>query len=248
APARATTTCVPTSPTANASSTCTITASNPGSYTVTITGTNGSVAHNAAVAATVTTPDFSLSASPNSVSFVVNDSATSTVTLQSVNGFSGTVDLTTASAPIGVTTVCSPSSLVGNASATCTLNASSIGSYTATITGTSGSLTHAISIDVTVTPVPVPDFSLLADPTSLSLVAGQSATSTIQLQSTGGFNGPVDLTAESSPSGLSTSCTPSTLQGSDTSTCTIDGSLPGTFAVCVTSMNRSLVHNATITV
>src|SRR5207302_10154893 len=136
----------------------------------------------------------------------------------------------------------------GNASATCTLNSMSIGSYSVTITGTSGSLTHAISIDVTVTPVPVPDFSLLSDPTSLSFVAGQSATSTIQLQSTGGFNGPVDLSAESSPSGLSTSCTPSTLQGSATSTCTIDGSVPGTYVVIVTGMNGSLVHNATITV
>src|SRR5207244_11947558 len=128
------------------------------------------------------------------------------------------------------------SSLVGNASATCTLNSTSIGSYSVTITGTSGSLTHAISIDVSVTPVPVPDFSLLADPTSLSFVAGQSATSTIQLQSTGGFNGPVDLSAESSPSGLSTSCTPSTLQGSDTSTCPIHRSLPGTYVVILTGI------------
>src|SRR5204862_8172041 len=157
---------------------------------------------------TVTTPDFPLTASTNSVSFVVNDSATSTVTLQSLYGFTGTVDLTTSSAPIGVVTACSPSSLVGNATATCTLNSTSIGSYSVTVMGTGGSLTHAISIDVTVTPVPIPDFSLLAGPTSLSFVAGPSATSTIPLQSTGGFNGPVDLSAEYAHSGLSTGCTP----------------------------------------
>src|SRR5207249_1655000 len=156
-------------------------------------------------------PDFSLSAKPTSVTFNAGSSATSVVSLASTGGFNGTVGLTTASAPAGVTTTCVPSSLTGNASSTCTLTAPNPGAYTVTITGTSGSLTHAISIDVSVTPVPVPDFSLLADPTSLSFVAGQSATSTIQLQSTGGFNGPVDLTAESSPSGLSTSCTPSTL-------------------------------------
>src|SRR5947207_1711185 len=190
-------------------------------------------------------PDFSLSAKPASVTFNAGSSATSVVSLASTGGFNGTVDLTTASTPIGVTTVCSPSSLVGNASATCTMNASSIGSYTATITGTSGSLTHATSIDVTVTPVPIPDFSLLADPTSLSFVAGQSATLTIQLQPTNGFNGAVDLSAESSPSGLTTICTPSSLHGSDTSTCTIGGSVPGTYAVVVTGTDGSLSHNAT---
>src|SRR5206468_1881089 len=221
-------------------------------------------------------PDFSLSAKPASVTFNAGSSATSVVSLASTGGFNGTVDLTTASAPagvtttcvpssltgnasstgtltaasapIGVTTVCSPSSLVGNASATCTLNASSIGSYTATITGTSGSLTHTTSIDVTVTPVPIPDFSLLADPTSLSIVAGQSATSTIQLQPTNGFNGAVDLSAESSPSGLTAICTPSSLQGSDASTCTIGGSVPGAYTVVVTGADGSLSHNATIDV
>src|SRR5437667_192437 len=190
-------------------------------------------------------PDFSLSANPASVTFNAGSSATSVVSLASTGGFNGTVDLTTASAPAGVTTTCVPSSLTGNASSTCTLTAPNPGAYTVTITGTNGSVAHDTKIDATVT---TPDFSLSASPNSVSFVAGQSATSTIQLQSIGGFNGPVDLSAESSPSGLSTSCTPSTLQGSDTSTCTIDGSVPGTFAVIVTGMNGSLVHNATVAV
>src|SRR5437016_3030871 len=233
APAGVTTTCVPSSLTGNASSTCTLTAPNPGAYTVTITGTNGSVAHDTLIDATVTTPDFSLSASPNSVSFVVNDSATSTVTLQSLYGFTGTVDLTTSSAPIGVATACSPSSLVGNASATCTLNSTSIGSYSVTITGTSGSLTHAISIDVSVTPVPVPDFSLYADPDSVSFLAGESTTAIVGIVSSGGFAGPVDLTAVSVPGGITATCSPSTIAGSETSTCTLSGTAAGRYTVDV---------------
>src|SRR5437016_2224007 len=233
APAGVTTTCVPSSLTGNASSTCTLTAPNPGAYTVTITGTNGSVAHDTKIDATVTTPDFSLSASPNSVSFVANDSATSTVTLQSLYGFAGTVDLTTSSAPIGVTTACSPSSLLGNASATCTLNSTSTGPYGVTITGTAGSLTHAISIDVSVTPVPVPDFSLYADPDSVSFLAGESTTAIVGIVSSGGFAGPVDLTAVSVPGGITATCSPSTIAGSETSTCTLSGTAAGRYTVDV---------------
>src|SRR2546428_11923005 len=53
-----------------------------------------------------------------------------------------------------------------------------------------------------------PNFSLSASPTSVSFVAGQSATSTITLHSTGGFTGNVTLSATSSPAGVNTSCNP----------------------------------------
>src|SRR5439155_21222269 len=66
APASVTTTCVPSSLTGNASSTCTLTAPNPGSYTGPITGTNGSRAHNPLDPDTATTPDHPLSPRPNS--------------------------------------------------------------------------------------------------------------------------------------------------------------------------------------
>lgn len=96
-------------------------------------------------------PDFSLSANPASVSFPAGQSVTSTVTLSSAGGFTGTVSLTTTSAPPGVTTSCAPSSLTGGQSSTCTLSSSSAGAYTATVTGTSGSLVRFTTIAATVT-------------------------------------------------------------------------------------------------
>jgi len=247
-PSGVTTSCVPSSLTGNATSACTFTANNPGSYVVTITGTNGTLVHIATIDATVSSPDFSLTANPNSVSFVANNSTTSTIALQSKAGFSGTVSLNTTSSPSGVTTSCSPSTLVGSQSSVCTMNATTVGSYTVTIQGTSGNLSHTASIEVAVTPVPQPDFSLLANPTAVTFVAGQSAPTTIGLQSTGGFVGTVDLTTASSPTGLTISCAPTSIAGSQTSVCTLSGSSVGSYAVTIKGTSGSLVRTASVSV
>src|SRR2546422_838920 len=63
---------------------------------------------------------------------------------------------------------------------------------------------------------PVPDFTLSANPGSVSFIAGQSATSTISLQSTGGFTGIAALTNASAPAGVTGSCSPSTVTGTPT--------------------------------
>src|SRR5213593_2127334 len=101
-------------------------------------------------------PDFSIAANPTSVSFIPSQSATSTIALTSTGGFTGSVALSVASAPAGVTGSCSPSSVSGSQSSTCTLTGATAGSYTVTVTGTSGSLVHTASISATVTSNPPP--------------------------------------------------------------------------------------------
>src|SRR3989441_1013425 len=93
-----------------------------------------------------------------------------------------------------------------------------------------------------------PDFTLSANPGTISFDAGLSASSTISLQSTGGFNGVVSLTAGSTPAGLTTSCVPVSISGTQTSTCTMSGSTPGSYTVIVTGTNGTLSHTASITV
>src|SRR5947208_675098 len=82
-------------------------------------------------------PDFGISASPSSVSFATGLSGTSSVTLQSSGGFGAAVSLATTSAPAGVTTSCTPASISGTQTSTCTFGGSTAGSYSVTVTGTS---------------------------------------------------------------------------------------------------------------
>jgi len=197
---------------------------------------------------TPASPDFSLSANPTTVSFVAGQTATSTISLHPTGGFSGTVDLTATSAPAGISVSCVPSSISGSQTSTCTLASSTPGSYTVTVTGTNGSLVHTTSISVTVTAPAGPDFSITATPNTVSFVAGQSASSTISLQSTGGFNGPVSLAAASTPAGVTTSCVPASISGTQTSACTVSGTTPGSYTVVVTGTNGTLSHTASMAV
>src|SRR2546425_2003498 len=95
---------------------------------------------------------------------------------------------------------------------------------------------------------PVPGFSMAANPASLSFVPSQSATSTISLQSTGGFTGSVALTIASSPTGGTGSCSPSTISGTQTSTGTLTGTTAGPYSVTVTGTSGSLTHTTSISV
>jgi uncharacterized protein YvpB len=100
-----------------------------------------------------TSPDFSLSANPTSVTVTQGSSGTSTITVNPIDGFTGSVTLSASGLPSGVTAgfgtnpTTSTSLLTLTASATATT-----GTSTVTIQGVSGSLTHTTTISLTVNP------------------------------------------------------------------------------------------------
>ena len=100
-----------------------------------------------------TSPGFTVTSS-NPASVTRGTSATSTITITAVNGFSGTVALTDM-VPSGLTCLAiSPSSLLGYGTASLTCNSTTPGTYTVTITATSGSTTHTSTTTMTVTAAP----------------------------------------------------------------------------------------------
>ena len=96
-----------------------------------------------------TTPDFFISANPGSLTLSAGSSGASTMTVTSLNGFSGTVSLTTNS-PAGVSTSIDPTTVTGSGTATLTIGANSNGTFIVQVTGVSGSISHTISVSVIV--------------------------------------------------------------------------------------------------
>src|SRR5438132_294236 len=95
-------------------------------------------------------PDFSLSASPWTLSFMAGRSAISNVSLQSQNGFQGAVTLDATSSPAGVTAVCSPSVISGGETSACSMTSSAAGSFDGTVPRTAGATVNHVTIHVQV--------------------------------------------------------------------------------------------------
>ncbi|TLZ81258.1 MAG: fibronectin type III domain-containing protein, partial [Methanobacteriota archaeon] len=107
-------------------------------------------------------PDFSISATPASLSIQIGSSGTSTIALTSLNGFAGTIGLSTSIACSGLCLVY-PTASLNPTSVTLTSGSTGVstltvatsvlttpGTYTITITATSGSITHTVTVTVTV--------------------------------------------------------------------------------------------------
>jgi len=103
------------------------------------------------------TPDFTIAASPASVSLVQGTSGPSTITTTVSGGFNSAIALSATGAPSGTTVAFSPTSIAapgsGSSTMTITVGASTAtGTYSITVTGTGGSKTHTTSVSLTVTP------------------------------------------------------------------------------------------------
>jgi Abnormal spindle-like microcephaly-assoc'd, ASPM-SPD-2-Hydin len=98
-----------------------------------------------------------------------------------------------------------------------------------------------------VTVVAIADFSLTANPTSLSIAQGSSGTSTITVVPVNGFNGSVNLTASGLPSGVTAQFAPNPTTSTSTLTLTASGSATqGTSTVTITGTSGALTHTTTI--
>src|SRR6266481_4609273 len=192
------------------------------------------------------TPSFTLSASPASLTVVQGASGSSTITINALNGFNSTVNLTVAGLPNGVSAVFGT-----NPAATASLwtlsatGTAAIGTSTVTVTGTSGSLASTATITFTINPAG--DYTLSTSPSSLSVVQGTNGASTITVTPQNGFNGSVSLSASGLPSGVTASFNPSSTASTSTLTLTASSTaIMGTVTMTVMGISGSLSHSTTL--
>jgi len=166
--------CSPTSVTltsgSGASSLCSFTPSQPGSFELMVLGSNSSMPTSSVTIQLSAVPDFTVSANPTSVAVNARSLGTSTITVTGLGGFAGVVNLSTNSTFCSVT----PSSLTGSGNSVLSCTFSSAGLVQVAVTGTSGSLSHSATVTFT-----VQDFTIAANPTTVTDLAGSPGTSTV---------------------------------------------------------------------
>jgi hypothetical protein len=125
-----------------------------GSYPLTITGTSGSLTHTKSVTLTVSAAqDFTLSASPSSATIYRNQTASYTVSTASIAGFAGSVSLTLSGLPAFSTATWTSNPIATPGSTTLrvrTYGSTVRGTYTVRVTGTSGALSHQVTVTLVV--------------------------------------------------------------------------------------------------
>jgi len=102
--------------------------------------------------------DFTLSALPSSITIVHGHSATVSINLSSVNGFTGTVSLTQSDSSINIKTLLNPSqvTLAPDGSGSSSLKIAALkkttpGTYLVAVTGIVGTVSHSVTVTVNVT-------------------------------------------------------------------------------------------------
>jgi len=170
-------------------------------YTITVTGVSGSLTHSTTTTLVVlpNPPSFTVTASPSSMTLQAGSGSSSTLTITSLYGFSGSVSLPLAvypqvtpwPTPFNVTATVSPATVnisKGNpATATVVVQtavSTPTGHYSVWVNAEGGGQIHQAFIQVGVGPY----FTMSASPTSLTIPAGQSGSSTILLTSHANFS------------------------------------------------------------
>lgn len=218
-----------------------------------LTGTSDPRGRAFAVHGGVPAGSFALTLNPSSLSVGRGASASTQVTVQSLNGFTGTVTFGLSSAVPGVTATFTPTSVKAPGTATLTLAASSTATAATTVTavsGTSGSQGASAPLNVQVT-APAPSFAMNVTPASLSLPAGASTTVQVSVSAQNGFSGAVALSLGTSIPGVTAVFSPASITGSGTSTLTLtaaSSASAGTTASTVKGVSGSLAQSSGLSV
>jgi len=191
---------------------------------------------------------FTLSANPGSLAVTQGNSVTSSITVNPLNGFTGSVSLTATGLPSGVTAAFGTNPTTGSSVLTLTAgSAAATGAATITITGMSGTVAASTTIGLTVNAPAQPSFTLSSSPSAVSTSQGSSTTSTISVVPANGFTGGVTLAASGLPAGVTASFGTNPVTGSGVLTLTASTTATsGTATVTVKGTSGTLAASTTI--
>ncbi len=194
--------------------------------------------------------DFAVSASPSSLSIAKGSSGSTTVTVNSINGYSSGVSLTLSGLPSGATYSFLPWSSNAPFTSTLTMDAGTAnpGTYALSVTGTGLSDGKVRTTTVTLTITPSFDFSLSPSPSSGTVQQGGTVQTTVTTTLLSGTSSSVSLSAGGGPLGTTFNFSPASGNPTFASTLTINipsNAAAGTYQVTVTGSGGGISRTAT---
>ncbi len=192
----------------------------PGAYTLTVRGTGTGAAATATIALTVTAPapvpTLSLTIAPAAVTITqAQQSAALPIVVTRGGGLTGNVQMALEGAPTGVTGVFTPNPATGSSTqlVVSVAQTTAAGTYNLVVRGTVGTVTSTTALTLTVTAASLGDFVINVSPSTVTLTAGQTAITTVNIARSGGFTGAVNLTATGLPAGVTANFVPASATG-----------------------------------
>src|SRR6266568_1468063 len=230
-----------------------------GLYLFSVSGTSSSLSHTATIAVYVIPPDYEIFSSPSNLTAAVGSSKTSTITVEALGLFSGTVNLTpSSSTPLIQTSLdhstvtLTPTTSEVNSTLTASVSSFTLpGDYSVTVAEICGTIQHGVTVSITDTG---PDFLLNIDFPTWAISPDCTRTANIGLKSLASFTGTIKLSG-SLYGGLAVTFNPPAipLSSGSTSPSTVTISVPqnvisGDYFVTVTGVSGILTHQIDISV
>lgn len=170
---------------------------------VTITGYGGALTASTTLALNVDMPVFVLNLSPYPLTLARGGSFNSTVTVVPLGSFTAAVAISATQLPPGVSASLNPATTA--AASTLTLTAAdtaSTGTWPVDIRGSTAGISSDAQFSQKITAAPQPGFNLAVSPSYIALARGQAANVKLAITGADGLPGPVALSADNLPEGV----------------------------------------------
>lgn len=203
---------------------------------------------------------FTVALSATSLTVQKGQSARSTVTVNAINGFVGTVAFSASGAPSGVVASFAPASSASGSVLTLSVSANAAaGTHVLTVNGSAPATATSVAINATATltlvitaPAPAPQsFELGVDDTSVVMLLGGVFGDSVRVSvaARNGFAGTVAFSASGLPSGMNYSFSPASSRSASVLSFRaanwLFGAQRGSFTVTVKGVSGSLVDTTT---